>query len=187
MPSTLNHVALLVRSVDRTAAALAAFGFLVGPREVWDGEGTAEIYVGADGLAARLLLMEPVKEGAYTRAMTQRGPGLHHLAVDVADLEGFVDGLAGSGWLLHPKSLHTARETKTAWLARPGTKTLVEVQQRQVVANAAPFLTALELPASARERTMLAALGTPAVRPSPDGDAWIATAGHRLKLADLVR
>lgn len=41
-----------------------------------------------------------MKEGAYTRAMKKRGPGLHHIAVDVLNLESFVDDLSGSGWLL---------------------------------------------------------------------------------------
>lgn len=83
----LNHVAILVRSVDSAATFLSSYGFHTGPKETWDGEGTAEIYVGCEDQTAKLLLMEPVKQGAYTRAMEKRGPGLHHIAIDVMNLE----------------------------------------------------------------------------------------------------
>ncbi len=81
----LNHVALLVPSVVRAAEALRGYGFSIGEVEEWEGELTREIYVGY-GAKASLLLMEPAGEtGSYRRALEKRGPGLHHLAVDVQE------------------------------------------------------------------------------------------------------
>ena len=55
-----SHVALLVTSVSKAAEYLRRFDFQIGPEEVWDGEGTKEIYVEKDK-ANSLLLMEPIK------------------------------------------------------------------------------------------------------------------------------
>jgi catechol 2,3-dioxygenase-like lactoylglutathione lyase family enzyme len=182
----LNHVAILVRSVERSARVLKGLGFETGPREEFEGEGTAEIYVGPDSRSAKLLLLEPIKPDApYGRAMSKRGPGLHHIALDVKDVESFVAGLAASGWYLHPKSLQTVRKTKTAWLARPGTAMLVEVQQRPEIPAAAPFITKLEIPLTAKEREMIAALGVQPLQPSADGRSWLEIDGSRLALSSL--
>lgn len=41
----LSHVALLVPSARNAADKLKQLGFEVGPEEVWEGEGTKEIYI----------------------------------------------------------------------------------------------------------------------------------------------
>lgn len=173
LPVAVNHVALLVPSVKKAAAVLTREGFPVGPAERWEGEGTLEIYVGkrevekretgergtidrarADGgtsfaeapsaQSALLLLMEPVAPGAYRRALDKRGPGLHHIAIDVPSAEAFLAGAPG-GWLLHPRSLETYRRTKTVYLGRPGMPTLIEVQEREPTGGA-PFVERVSLP-----------------------------------------
>lgn len=182
----LNHVALLVPSVKRAAAVLEQYQFLVGPAEEWEGEGTLEIYVGdRDSTGALLLLMEPVKEGAYTRAMQKRGPGLHHLAIDVLNLESFINDLSGSGWLLHPKSLHTIKNTQTAYLARPGTPMLIEVQQRETLSSKPGFVQTIEMPLSSRDSQMLKELGLEQITPSESENSWIQMSGIRLNFKDL--
>ena len=70
------HVAILVKSVERSAERLRTLGFPIGPTEKWAGEGTLEIYVGESDRRAKLLLMEPYQQGAYSRALSKRGPGL---------------------------------------------------------------------------------------------------------------
>lgn len=145
--SVLNHVALLVPSVEKSAEYLRRQNFTIGPTERWDGEGTLEIYVSDSASPmGRLLLMEPIKEGAYTRAMEKRGPGLHHIAIDVLNVEHFIDELSGSGWLLHPTSIKTLKQTQTAWLSRPGIPTLIEVQQREQLSEATLLVSELFIP-----------------------------------------
>lgn len=173
----LNHVALLVPSVDRAARVLKSRGLEVGPAEVWEGEGTREIYVGPAGCEGRLLLMEPAMPGSYHNALTKRGPGLHHLAIDVLDMEKFIGGLAGSGWYLHPKSLQTIRTGATAWLARPGTAALIEVHAREKIELSSPFVTQAEMPLTAREAGMMRAVGLNQVMPSQDGGRRLMIAG----------
>ncbi len=145
MKTVLNHIALLVPNAVKAAEYLRQFDFKIGPAQPWEGEGTLEVYVGdLDSQMGNLLLMEPVKEGAYTRAMTKRGPGLHHIAIDVLNLKTFIDELSGTGWLLHPKSLKTVEDTQTAWLVRPGVPALIEVQQRDTIKELQPFITNLK-------------------------------------------
>jgi hypothetical protein len=100
----------------------------IGPVEEFPGEGTREVYVGADGQAARILLLQPLgTEGPYARALAKRGPGLHHLAFHVPCVKAFA--AERPGWLMLPQSLETYKACKTVWLARPGVGTLVEVHE----------------------------------------------------------
>jgi len=154
MPS---HVALLLPSVEKAAARLRSLGFETGEVEQWESEGTREIYVGK-GHANSLLLMEPFKEGAYSRALNKRGPGLHHLAIDVEMLESFLLSLSVSGWLLHPSSVATISKTRTAYLARPGFPALIEVQEKKHSAEMPLFISSLELPLPEGNEKLLAPL-----------------------------
>jgi hypothetical protein len=139
-----SHVAILVPSVRKAADYLQQFGFEIGKEEIWDGEGTKEIYVERDK-GNSLLLMEPIKTGAYQRALEKRGPGLHHLAINVLNLESYLDSISGSGWLLHPKSIKSVKEFQTAYLARPGFSGLIEVQQRDALEDRPFFVDGVSL------------------------------------------
>lgn len=129
-----SHVALLVPSVTRAAEVFARAGFAIGEAQEFVSEGTREIYV-EQGRAQALLLMEPLAQGPYRRALEKRGPGLHHLAIDVASLEDFAAAISGSGWLLHPASLAMMKSSRTIYLSRPGFPGLIEVQEREPVAR----------------------------------------------------
>lgn len=111
---------------------------------------------------------------------------VNHVAVDVGNLDDFIAGLSGSGWYLRPKSLMTIRKIKTAWLARPGTKMLVEVQEREEVEQSPAFFSRPELPLTSKGLEMIAALGIENVRRSDDGQTWFAVDGHRIGLAELL-
>lgn len=122
-----NHVAILVPSVSKTADYLKKFAFQIGPEEIF--ETTKEIYIEREQ-GNSLLLMEPIKSGSYQRALEKRGPGIHHIAIDVLDIKSFIKSIEGSGWLLHPSSIRTVEHSRTAWLARQGFPSLIEVQEQ---------------------------------------------------------
>lgn len=144
---TPSHVAVLVPSVRKAANYLKQFDFQIGKEELWDGEGTKEIYIEREK-SNSLLLMEPIKSGAYQRALEKRGPGLHHLAINVQNLESYVESLSGSGWLLQPSSLKTWKLSKTIYLARPGFPGLIEVQESKEssLTKNKLFVTEVQLP-----------------------------------------
>ena len=183
----MNHVAILVPSVNRAAEVLKPLGFTIGPAETWEGEGTLEIYVGnRETHTGHLLLMEPQKAGAYRRALDKRGAGLHHIAIDVLDLESFIGEIAGSGWLLHPRSLCTIRDSRTAYLARPGVPMLIEVQERKMFTDKPSFVTGLGLALPDVGSKLIAAIGLAEVIQHTKHDPWLLAADHRISIADLA-
>lgn len=185
--SVLNHVALLVPSVEKSAEYLRRFPFTIGPSEKWDGEGTLEIYVGdAASQMGRLLLMEPIKEGVYTRAMQKRGPGLHHIAIDVLNIEHLIDELSGSGWLLHPKSIKTLKQTQTAWLSRPGIPALIEVQQREQLKESPLLISELMIPGLTTQGLQLfAKLGLIQITSTTKSELGLLMNGNSISFKDL--
>ncbi len=87
---------MLVRSVEKSGRKLEGKGYDIGPVDTFEAEGTKEIYVNY-GNAGSLLLMEAIGPGPYQRALEKRGPGLHHIAVDV---EKIVKSLVQArGWV----------------------------------------------------------------------------------------
>lgn len=185
MKSAPSHVAVLVPSVRKAAEHLKQFNFQIGKAEEWEGEGTLEIYIEVDKKNP-LLLMEPVKPGAYQRAMEKRGPGLHHLAIDVLNLEEYIESLAGSGWLLHPTSIHTMKHAKTAYLARPGFPGLIEVQQKEKLREGSLFVTEVSLPLETKLVPLIQSIGLEGIVKPSAGELSFTLGGVTSKLQDLL-
>jgi methylmalonyl-CoA/ethylmalonyl-CoA epimerase len=129
-PALLTHVAVLVPSVEKAARKLENLGVETQPIDEFPSDGTRECYIGSPRQSARLLLLEALSQGPYRRALQKRGPGLHHLGVQVANLEAYAEQLGQAGWLLHTRSLRSIRETQTAFFARPGTPFLLEAWEK---------------------------------------------------------
>lgn len=179
-----SHVALLVPSVRRAADYLKRFGFEMSSEEIWDGEGTKEIYFEKEK-ANSLLLMEPFKPGAYQRAMEKRGPGLHHLAVDALDVDTFISSVAESGWLLHPISEKTLEKTRTIYLFRPGFPALIEVQERKELGEDPLFVTDIALPFSSDLNPLVKHIGLEKIVRASTGPATLTMAGKTVEMKNL--
>lgn len=189
MKSVLNHVALLIPDAVKAGEYLKSFDFKVGTAGVWEGEGTLEIYVGdLQSQMGNLLLMQPIKDGAYARAMAKRGAGLHHIAIDVLDLEAYIDQLSGSGWLLHPKSLQTIKHSQTAYLARPYVPALIEVQQKNTLSESPHFITGMTIPMlSSQSLKMLNSIGLNQIQSSADAEMTLHMNGEIVSFKDLFK
>ena len=182
---SLSHVALLVPSVRKAADYLKQFDFQIGKEEDWDGEGTREIYV--EGKKSNsLLLMEPIKPGAYQRALEKRGPGLHHLAIDVLNIESFIDFIAGSGWLLHPMSLKTIKNVQTAYLARPGFPALIEVQEKKELNHTPPFINEIELQFDPNLKRLLEVIGYSKIVKQTADEFSLKLENHKILFKNLI-
>ena len=188
MVPTLSHVAVLVRSANDAANFCRAEKWEVGPVEDFPTEGTREIYVGPPSSDGLLLVMEAIGAGPYRTALNKRGPGLHHVAVNVGSIEKYVGSLAGSGWLLHPSSLHTLAHRKTVYLARPGFCALIEVQEQ---ADAEPshvnarFVSEVFLDGSPEHQHLLDALGVQGLSLARKEGAAVVVAGKRVAIGDF--
>lgn len=170
----LDHVALVVRKLEPVLERLN--GLDAGPIQSFPSEGTREVYLGAG--SARLLLMEPTNaHGPYARALEKRGAGLHHVAFNVPDLDAFLGEV--SGWLLVPSSLGALTESHTAWLARPGVATLLEVSQSDAP-DGVPVVELVELPGPHPVEL------PPAIAWSSSNDVWLTIAGRRYIVSELT-
>ncbi|MBI3097372.1 MAG: VOC family protein [Planctomycetes bacterium] len=177
----MDHVALLVANVEAVVARLDALGLSAGPIEEFPAEGTREAYAGAPDCSARLLLMQPMgTEGPYARAFAARGPGLHHVAVNVPALEKHIAHVRG--WLLHPRSLESITKCRTAWLARPGVGTLLEIRDAAPVGGP-PMVQAIEVPVEPGLEPLLEPYG---LLPSSDRRAHLVLAGRRFEATQLA-
>lgn len=96
----LDHVAIAVRSIDE---ALPLFERLTGGRgsrpERVESQGVRLVFVGEG--ATRIELLEPLSAASpVARFLEQRGPGLHHIAYRVPDLEAALERLRTDGFRL---------------------------------------------------------------------------------------
>lgn len=145
MNVSFSHVALLVPSAANSAKFLNSLNIETGVPEVFENEGSKEIYVGSysenQGL---LLLVEAHSQGPYERALLKRGPSLHHIAIDVLELESFLKRAQSVGWNLHPISAES-KAYNTVWLFYKGIPTLIEVHQKKTLSQMPYLVSKIEL------------------------------------------
>lgn len=174
MSYPIDHVALVVQHLEPVLERLETLER--GPIELFPGEGTREVYLGRG--TARLLLIQPTDPlGPYARALDKRGPGLHHIGLKVPDLDAFLARVRG--WLVVPACVPQLDDTRTAWLARPGVGTLLEVAEGQPTLGR-EVVEQIELPGD------LPVDPRPSLVPSSDGDGWLTITGERLSLRSLT-
>jgi methylmalonyl-CoA/ethylmalonyl-CoA epimerase len=97
LPLNLHHTAIAVRDLD---AAIERFRALYGVeplyREVIEGQDVEEAMVPLGGSYLQLLMpLSP--DGPVGRFVAKRGEGLHHVAIQVADIDGALDDLRSQG------------------------------------------------------------------------------------------
>ena len=121
-PQRLGHVAIATRDADALAATLAAsFGAVRGAEELIDDGGLRLVFVHLGPLTVELL--EPRSPGhTVARFIERRGEGLHHVSLEVADIDASLARCRAAGVklidetprkgahgsriaFLHPKSL----------------------------------------------------------------------------------
>lgn len=131
----MNHIAFVVPELEAITPSLPAFckPFDI---EMQPAEGTREQYVAVgDDTAPMLLLMQPVADGPYLRALNKRGAGLHHIGGTTPSIDALLPEIEKSRLLLHPISLKTLTH-KTIWLCRPGVPFLIEVIETETTGSA---------------------------------------------------
>jgi LAO/AO transport system kinase len=94
--ATIDHVGIAVKSLEQAAAFYESIGLAVGPRETVAAEGVHVAMLPAGD--SRIELLEPSDaDSPIGRFLEKRGPGLHHLALRVPDLNAAVERLRASG------------------------------------------------------------------------------------------
>lgn len=96
VPSRIDHVGIAVPSIDDAEPFLLALGCRKLLEETVDEQFTWAYY--RLGGASRLELLAPLAADTFlTRFLDANGPGLHHVTIEVADIDRVVEHLASEG------------------------------------------------------------------------------------------
>ena len=129
--------------------------------------------------------MEAKGGGSYQKALKKRGPGIHHLAIDVLELDAFLSSLSGSGWLLHLNSLKTIKNQRTAYLARPGFPVLIEVQEKKKLMEGPDFVESISMKFDADLEKLVNAVGLNHILKCSSKDVFLVIQGQKIELKTL--
>jgi len=98
----IDHVAYLVPDIDAALASFAALGIAPGAREVVASQKTEACLLPiADG---NIELIAPAGNESLQRFLDKRGPGLHHVALEVENIEAALADLEAKGLPLIDKT-----------------------------------------------------------------------------------
>lgn len=93
----IHHVGFAVVDLDEAVASYSRlFGAIVEHREVIAEQGAEAVSLMVGG--SRVELLEPTDEDTpIGRFLARRGPGMHHVAYEVADVAAAIEELAAAG------------------------------------------------------------------------------------------
>lgn len=128
MITRINHIGIAVNSIeDAVKLYTDALGLKVEDIEVVEAQKvrTALIPVGESKIE---LLESTDPEGVIAKYIEKRGEGLHHLALEVGDIEEALDSLKTKGVaLIDEMSRNGVEDSKIAFLHPKDTKVLIEL------------------------------------------------------------
>ncbi len=124
----IDHIGIAVNSVeDALKLYTDAFGLKAGDIETVEEQKVraAMIPVGE----SRIELLESTdSEGAIAKYIEKRGEGMHHLALEVSDIQGMLKALKEKGFpLIDTEPRIGVGGSKMAFLHPKGTKVLIEL------------------------------------------------------------
>jgi len=91
----LDHIGITVRDLAKARANYKRLGLRESGRERLADQGV-ELCIFELG-ETRIELLQPLGDGPLARFLERRGEGLHHLAIEVADIEGELQRLREAG------------------------------------------------------------------------------------------
>ena len=128
MITKINHIGIAVNSIDEAAKLYTdALGLKVKDIEVVEDQKakTAIIPVGESKIE---LIESTDPEGTIAKYIERRGEGLHHLALEVSNIEDALGMLVNKGIaLIDEKPRSGVENTDIAFLHPKGTKVLIEL------------------------------------------------------------
>ena len=128
MIKKINHIGIAVNSIeDAVKLYTDVLGLKVKDIEIVEAQKLriALIPVGESKIE---LIESTDPEGAIAKYIEKRGEGLHHLALEVSDIQQALDTLRGKGiQLIDEKPRISVGDTKIAFLHPKETKVLIEL------------------------------------------------------------
>ncbi len=137
MIQNINHIGIAVNSIEEAAKSYTALGLKIKHVEILESQKVkvAMIPVGESKIE---LIESTDPEGVIARFIEKRGEGLHHLALEVSDIEATLNSLKAQEIpLVDEKPRIGAGDTKVAFLHPRGTNRvsieLVESKKEKAV------------------------------------------------------
>jgi methylmalonyl-CoA/ethylmalonyl-CoA epimerase len=130
MNGTLDHVGIVVRDFDATAARYARLGLRVASKLVLDERGVIRGYL-SDGRNI-VELHQPLRaDTSLARFLGDRDEAQHHLCFAVDDLEAAIAALTADGYALAPGSPWNGSRGRNAYLhPRDGNSLVLELVEK---------------------------------------------------------
>ncbi len=99
----IEHIGIAVKSLEETSRFYSSLGLICsGEEEVSEQKVRAAFFPIGE---ARIELLESTEaDGPIARFIEKKGPGLHHICVEVPDLEAALSTLQGQGFQLIDKT-----------------------------------------------------------------------------------
>lgn len=124
----IDHIGVAVNSIEEAVKLYSdAFGLKVGEVETIE-EQKVKVAMMAIG-ESRIELLEPIdSEGAIAKYLEKRGEGIHHLALEVSDIQGMLKTLKEKGVpLIDIEPRIGAGGARVAFLHPKAAKVLIEL------------------------------------------------------------
>lgn len=124
----IDHIGVAVNSIEEAVKLYSdAFGLKVGEVETIE-EQKVKVAMMAIG-ESRVELLEPIdSEGAIAKYLEKRGEGIHHLALEVSDIQGMLKTLKEKGVpLIDMEPRIGAGGARIAFLHPKAAKVLIEL------------------------------------------------------------
>jgi hypothetical protein len=163
MTLVLDHVSILVTSIDQGLDQFQIPGLSVGIVDTFEDIGTQEVYLGDSSHHGLILLQAPKGPGPYQRAFEKRGPGLHHLGILTEDFPKTNNLLSQLGWFVHPSSLNHLRKNSMVYYVRPGVGTILEIIPKSSITIKPSLVTSVSIPVREGLKGLIEGLGIPQI------------------------
>jgi len=186
MNLVLDHVSILVGSVDAASRLFVDSGIKIGQKESFGDVGTEEIYIGDSESRALLLLQAAVANGVYMRALQKRGPGIHHVAVCSNDFSAANEKLSGLGWLVHPGSLRNYKQGATLFYVRPGVGTILELITTKEAPSGHALISEVMVHTDSGKENYVDGIGIPGLNGSNAGEPYLVIHGRRWNVDEIA-
>lgn len=128
----IDHVGVIVRDIEEAVKLFSeVFGFKTPSSPYMDSQGEFEsvLLVAGD---VNLELIAPINlSGALANFLERRGEGLHHISIEVDDIDQELESLKAKGVRLVDEKAQVVRNNNVAFLHPIATKgTLVELTEK---------------------------------------------------------
>ncbi|MBT9329429.1 methylmalonyl-CoA epimerase [Acidipila sp. 4G-K13] len=130
--TSLDHLGIAVTSIAAARELYEALGLTVAHEEIIEHEQVRVAMISAGG--SRLELLEPlVPESPVGRFLAHRGPGLHHIALQVHDIAAALSALKARGVRLISEEVQTGAGGHLYFFVHPSSAggVLLEICQDQ--------------------------------------------------------